>query len=264
MNCGEIARLAPLYVTGELDGRQAADFDAHLRTCAECMRELERQARIDAGLREAVLAQEDDTSRIDRRVRELIAANATGQPVPQLRVWSRGWAAAALAIAAAAIVLAGVGYRTLVRQPVARVYADAAWDHGLEVVEHQPRPWLTDPGQIATLAEQQGIARSAVTALASGGYRLVRGKLCFLDHRIFVHLVYTDGVREFSVYLRTRDSKSLPVTAREISNGKPLCTSDLNGEHVASIETPQLTAVVVTNESSDAALKLARFASAVL
>jgi anti-sigma factor RsiW len=264
MNCGEIARQAPLYITGELDARQAAEFDAHLRTCEECMRELERQARIDARLREAVLTEEDDTSRIDHRVREMIAAKAARHPVPVFRPRFRGWAAAALAIAAAAIVLAGVGYRTLVRQPVAPVYAAAARDHGIEVVQHQWRPWLTDPSQIATLAEQQGIARSVVTALASGGYRLSRGKLCFLDHRIFLHLVYTDGIREFSVYLRTRDSKPLPVAAREISNGKPLCTSDLDGEHVASIETPQLTAVIVTGESSDAALKLARFASAVL
>lgn len=264
MNCEEIARLAPLYISGELDASQATEFDAHLRACPSCMRELERQSRLDARLREVVLADETNAARVDHRVRELIAADAEGQPVTHLPARSRRWAAVALGVAAAAVVLAGIGYRTLVHQPVARVYADAAFDHGLEVTQHQPRRWLTDPSQIATLAEQQGIPRSAVVALSSGGYRLVRGKICFLDHRIFLHLVYTDGAREFSVYLRPRDEQPLPVTAREISNGDPLCTSDLDGEHVASIETPQLTAVVVTDESSDAALNLARYASAVL
>jgi len=264
MTCGEIERLAPLYITGELDAQQASEFDAHLRSCPACMRELERQSRLDSRLREVVLAEEDDTAQVDRRVRELIAAEAVGRPSAQLPSRSRRWAAAAIGIAAAAIILVGLRYKTIVHQPVAGVYADAAFDHGLEVVKNQPRRWLTDPGQIATLAEQQGISRSALAALSSGGYRLVRGKICFLDHRIFLHLVYADGTREFSVYLRPRDEKPLPIPAREISNGKPLCASDLDGEHIASIETPQLTAVVVTDESSDAALKLARYASAVL
>lgn len=264
MTCGEIAGLTPLYLTGELDARQAAEFDAHLRACPACMRELELQSRLDARLRDVVLAEEDMAARVDRHVRELIAADAAQPPVPQLAPRTRRWAALALAVAAAAIVLAGIGYRTLVRQAVARIYADAAWDHGLEVVERQPRPWLTDPGQIATLAEQQGIAPSAVTALASGGYRLSRGKLCFLDHRIFLHLVYTDGDREFSAYLRPRESTSLPATVREFANGRPLCTSDVNDEHIASVQTPDLTAVIVTSQSSEEALNLARFASAVL
>lgn len=263
MTCGEIARLAPLYITGELDARLAADFDTHLRACPACMRELERQARLDARLREIVLAEETKATQVDRRVRELIAAESEGNPMPQLQPRRRRWVAIA-AGAAAAIVLAAVGYRTVSGPQVARVYADAARDHGLEIVQHQPRPWLTDPASIAALAEQQGIAPSAVAALASGGYHLNRARLCFLDHRIFLHLVFSDGVQEFSVFLRQRDAKTLPGPVRETANGRPLCTSDLNGEHVASVQTDHLVAVVVTNQSSDAALNFARFASAVL
>jgi len=264
VNCNDLGRLAPLYITGELDEWQAAEFDEHLRSCPACLRELELQSRLDARLREVVLAEESNAARVDSRVRQLIAAESERQIPPQHAPRSRRWASAAIAIAAAAIVLAAVGYRTLVGTSVARVYADAAWDHGVEVVDRQPRPWLTDPAQIAELAEKQGISPSAVTALDSGGYRLERGKLCFLDHRIFLHLVYSDDVREFSVYLRPRDAKALTASVREISNGEPLCTSDLGNEHVASVETPQLTALVVTNQSSDAALNFARFVSAVL
>ena len=264
MTCDEVTRLAPLYITGELDAQLAAELDAHLKACQACMRELERQSRLDAHLREVVLGEETNVARVDRRVRELIAAEAEGQSLPQLPARSPRWAAAAVAVAASAIVLATVGYRTLAGKQVARVYADAAWDHGLEVVEHQPRPWLTDPAQIAALAEGQGIEPSAVTALASGGYHLNRAKLCFLDHRVFLHLVFSDGVREFSVYLHSRDGIELPASVREFSNGDPLCTSEVKDEHVASVETPQLVAVIVTDQSSDAALNLARFASAVL
>lgn len=264
MTCGEIVRLAPRYITGELDARQAVEFDAHLKTCPACIRELERQARLDARLREVVLAEEVNAARVDHRVRELLAAEPGGESVPKPRPGSRLWAAAAVGVAAAALILALMGYRMLAGAHVARVYADAAWDHRLEVVQQQPRAWLTDPAQIAALAEQQGIAPSAIQALTSGGHHLNRAKLCFLEHRVFLHLVFSDGRQEFSVFLRRRDENNLPGPVREIANGKPLCTSDLQDEHVASLETAQLVALVVSDQSSDAALNFARFASAVL
>jgi len=264
MNCGEVTYLTPLYITGELDARRSAEFDAHLKSCPACMAELERQARLDARLREVVFAEESNAIRVDRRVRELIAAEAATGPLPQMRPRPRRWVKPALGIAAAVLLVIAAGYQTLLGTRVARVYADAAFDHYLEIVQHGPRPWLTDPAQIAALAEQQGIARSAVTALASRGYHLDRGKLCFLDGRIFLHLVFSDGAQEFSVYLRRRDARPLPGPAREIANGMPLCTSDIKGEHVASVESSTLLAVVVTDKSSDAALNFARFASGVL
>jgi len=263
MNCGDIRRLAPFYITGELDAPRAAEFDAHLKDCLSCMRELERQARLDARLREVILAEETNVTRVDRRVRELIAAEAEGTPVPQLQPRPRRWALATMGIAAA-LLLAATGYRTLLGTHVARVYADAATDHRLEIVQQEPRSWLTDSSQIAALAAGQGIPASAVTALASGGYRLGRAKFCWLDGRVFLHLVFSGGGQEFSVYLRQRDDNPLPGPAREISNGRTLCASDLGKEHVASIETAHLMAMIVTDQSAEAALSFARFASAVL
>lgn len=264
MTCGEIADLASLYITGELDAQRAAEFDAHLKGCLACMRELERQSRLDVRLRETILAEETNAVRVDRRVRELIAAEAAGETLPQLQPHSRRWVIPAVSMAAAALILIALGYHALLGTRVARVYADAARDHNVEVVQQQPRTWLSESAKIVALAEKQGIAPSALAALSSGAYHLNRGRLCFLDGRIFLHLVFSDGVQEFSVYLRQRDAKALPGPVREISNGKPLCTSDIGSEHVASIETAQLTALVVTDRSSDTALNFARFASSVL
>lgn len=261
MNCAEIARLAPLYITGELEPARAAEFDAHLKTCPACMQELERQSRLDSRLREEILGEETNAFWVDRRVRELITAEAEGQLLPQPPRSGRPWKAAVLAIAAATILAIG-GYRALSTH-VARVYADAAEDHRTEIVEGQPRRWLTDPAQIAALAAQQGIGSAALVSLESGPYRLVRGKICFIDHKIFLHLVYSDGSQQFSVFLRQRYA-ALSGNVHEISNGKPLCTSDLDHEHVASFETGQLVALIVADQSSDSALKFARFASAVL
>jgi anti-sigma factor RsiW len=261
VNCGEITRSAPLYITGELDAQRAAEFDKHLRTCSACIEEIERLARLDARLREVILAQETDVAEVNRRVRDLIAAEGRGHRLPRFRPGWRRWAAVAAVagLVAALVVLAGSR-----AQQVPRVYLDAATDHRLEVIQHQPRPWSDRPQQIRSLAEQQGIAPAAVAALTSGPYRLVRGKLCYLDHRLFLHLVLSTGAREISVYLRQRYAKALSAPMREIADGKPLCTSDLDPNHIASLETPDLVVLVVTDESPTAALNFARFAATVL
>jgi anti-sigma factor RsiW len=259
MNCNDIIELAPLYVAGELDAKRAAEFDAHLRACPSCMRELEAQARLDARLREVLLADELDVSRVNRRVRELIAAESTAGLVPSLQPKSRRWVTAAMGVAAA-LLLVAASYLVMPGH-VARVYADAATDHYLEVVEGQPRPWVTDPAKIAALAEQQGITSSVPLTLASG-YHLERAKVCRLDGRFFLHAVYSDGTREFSLFLRPRDGRLLPGAIRGIADGRILHASSVGSEHVSSFDTSRLTAMVVTDQPADAALRFAKDVSA--
>jgi hypothetical protein len=225
------------------------------------MQELERQARLDAELREAVAWEPVDAGSVDRRVRERISAEAGGSA--RMGPLRRRWVIAAIG-AAAALLIVAAGYRGLLGPRVARVYADAALDHRLEVVQKAPRPWKVDPSEVAAMAEKQGIPVSAPVALSSGPYRLERAKLCFLDGRIFLHLVYSDGTQEFSVYLRQRGAESLPGRARETDNSRVLRTSNPGGEHVASFQTDRLTVMVVTDQSSDAALHFARFAATAL
>ncbi|MGA8870834.1 MAG: zf-HC2 domain-containing protein, partial [Candidatus Acidiferrales bacterium] len=54
MDCSQVAELAPLYLSGELDRERAGAVDAHLRFCASCMGEIESQARLDARMREVI------------------------------------------------------------------------------------------------------------------------------------------------------------------------------------------------------------------
>ncbi|MDR3721064.1 MAG: zf-HC2 domain-containing protein [Candidatus Acidoferrales bacterium] len=255
MHCSDISELAPLYIAGEVDSQRAAEVDAHLKTCPACMRELETQARLDARLREVLLADELDVSRVNRRIRELIAADSAGGLVPQLQPGPGRLVTAAMGIAAALLVIAA-GY-LLMPVHVARVYADAATDHHLEVIEQQPRRWLTDPAEIAALAEQLGISDSVPRALTSG-YHLERAKICRLDDRLFLHVVYSDGTREFSLYMRPRDGQHLTGSIRGFANGRLLRICDAGGEHLSSFETSRLTALVATDQPADAALRFAR------
>jgi hypothetical protein len=132
--------------------------------------------------------------------------------------------------------------------------ADAARDHRVEVVEHQRRTWLTDAAVIEALAERRGLSAPGAEAIAPAGYRLERGKLCRLGGRVFLHLVYSNGAREFSFYLRdSSPSETFPGTARTIGN------LNLGREHVAQVPSARFTALVVTDESQDAARDIARF-----
>lgn len=261
MNCSDITEIAPLYISAELDSQRASEFDAHLKTCPACMSELETQARLDERFRKALLADEVDVSRVNRRIRELMAAESSGRAMPALRPSSGRWVTAAIGVAAAFVLLAA-GY-LLVPGHVARVYADAATDHQLEVVQRQARPWIIDPAAITALAEQQGIAVQVPLELAPS-YHLERGKVCLLDGRLYLHLVYSDGTREFSLFLRQRDGQQLTGAVRGFANGRFLRAASAGSEHILSFETSRLTAMVATDQPADAAQRFAKAASAAL
>jgi anti-sigma factor RsiW len=260
VDCGHIAELAPLYVAGELAAARAAEFDAHLKTCSSCFRDLETQARLDARLREVLLAEDVDVSRVNRRIRDMIAGGsreAAGTKTPPRRGGSP-WVTAAMGIAAA-FLLVVAGY-LLIPGHVSQVYADAAEDHQMEVVDHGPRRWISDPDQITALAQQHGID-VAVPAELSSGYHLERAKICWLDGLSYLHLVYSDGAKEFSLFLRARDGEKLDGKIRGFSNGRLLRECASGSEHLSSFRTSHLNAVVVTTQSAAASLQYAKLAS---
>jgi hypothetical protein len=132
------------------------------------------------------------------------------------------------------------------------VYAAAAVDHRLEIVELQPRQWSTDRTAIAALAQRQGVPDSAIDRIAPAGYRLAQGKLCFLGGKIFLHLVYSNEAGKVSVFLRPADRVE---AVHAESHG---------AEHVAGFQDRKLSAMFVTEQSGDAAMQFARSAAAVI
>ncbi|HEX5228190.1 MAG TPA: hypothetical protein VFW44_10795 [Bryobacteraceae bacterium] len=177
---------------------------------------------LDERLRESVLADEVDTSRLAAAVRAQIAPR---------RVHVRGWAVAAAGIIA--MVVAGTwSYRMFQHeQATPAVCSAAVLDHQREIVQGEPREWLTDLTAIQALAQKQNVPAAEVTALQNTGYRLERGRLCFLQKQIFLHLVYSREGREFSVYLRPASREF----DRTVQGSGPL----------AYFETPRVTAVFV-------------------
>ena len=239
MNCTEVLDLAPLYLTGEVPAARAAQLAAHVKVCPACARELGRQEAFDSLLRESLLAEHFDSSGVESSVRQAIDGSV-----------SRRWIFAFAGVAAA--LLLGLGIRAVFSSRAVPVYAAAAQDHRLEIVDRQPRKWFTDRASIETLAGRQGVSGSAIDAIAPAGYHLAQGKLCRLDGEIFLHLVYVNDSQNFSVFLRPSDGVAAMHTETQ------------GAEHVAGFQDRQLSALIVTEQSGDAALRFARSAAAII
>lgn len=202
---------------------------------------------LDQRLRESILSDDVDASRIEHAVRDQIA------PRPR---HVRGWAVAAAAVIA--MVLSAVfSHRTFIKEErIPQVCVAAAQDHQREIVKGDPRTWRTDVSAIQSLAVKQGVPASAIAALASTGYALRRGRLCFLNKQIFLHLVFSKDGEEFSVYLRPHGTE-------------PSFTPSVNGaevgsEDVAFFETTRVTAVFVSHRPGANAGAFARAAAKLL
>jgi anti-sigma factor RsiW len=239
MNCDDVAMLAPLYLSRELDLARTGEFAAHLNGCASCSHAIGEQVALDELVRSRVVRQEVDTAAIEQHVR---ASISDGEP----RTPARHRLMAALAIAAL-VLLAFVGYKVILASRTKAIYSAAARDHRREIVEGQPRKWQTDAGAIQQLAAGQGLSANAIAALAPAGYRLAQGRLCFLNGRVFVHLVFADKNGNFSLFLREQD------TPRFAASGP----HGYAAEHVAGFQKNTLTALVVTEESNESAMRLA-------
>lgn len=241
MNCAEVLETFPLYLSGELDAGRVAGVHAHLASCSACAWELERHSELDSLVREEVLTEELDTLGLDWRVRRQIASRSS----------RRRWVAVAAGIAVAMILTALV-YRVV---PGGRsVYAAAAQDHRSEVTLRQHRSWVADRVALEALAAREGVAPSGVFIFAPRGYHLDRAKFCRLAGSIFLHLVYSNGAQEFSVFLRSHDN----------ARADGVWTVDVAPERLAAFRTPSLDAMIVTDQSREDALGLARSAQAVL
>ncbi len=249
MNCAAVLNLAPLYLTGELEPERAGEVAAHIKDCASCTWELGQQRAFDAMLREAVLAEDVDSSRVERGVRLAIRRLVGGEP--------RGQGSTAMDVRVAGVAAVLVLLLAVFLMRARPVYAAAAKDHRLEIVELQPRKWSTDRASIAALAQRQGVPDSVIDRIAPTGYHLAQGKLCFLDGKVFLHLVYANETGKVSVFLR-------PADRIVYAHDGGVHAESHGAEHVAGFQDRKVSALFVTEQSGDAAMRFARSAAAVI
>ena len=234
MNCDEVLEAAPFLHSNELDACTALEIEQHLRGCSQCRRNIAQERALDQFIRQEMTREPIDTSRIEQNVRRAMTTQSHRKLI-------------AMAAIAAMVLLAVAGYQGMIRSRSNEIYSAAARDHQREIVNRQPRKWQTDPAAIQQIVDHQGITASDIQRLAPAGYHLAEGRLCMLSGQIFVHLVYASGDNRFSLFLRRKKA--------QLESGKPY---SYTAEHVACVQKNGLTAVVVSNQSEESAMGLAR------
>jgi hypothetical protein len=239
--------LGPLYLSGELDPQRRSSCDLHLGSCPACEEAFEQQRACDVRLVAALDSDVLDTSRIDiinQYVRNRIA-DLEPQPSRKQRWLVPGAIAASLIAAAIGI------YTLIVPSAVPPSYAAAAEDHWTEVVEHQPRHWRSTPAELQVLMVRSGFSLTQAAALAAPGYWLEHAKTCGIAGRRALHLVFTNGAQQYSLYLRPNGAPKEGVRLIQRST-----------EAVAGFETGRFSALLVTVGTSTQCNELAHLTAA--
>jgi len=198
-----------------------------------------RDDDIDARLCAAYSDGLPDASALQQAVRKRIAAE-------RARLWI-------FMGAAAAVVLAAVSIGIFQHARGTDIYAELARDHRREVVDQQPRRWRSEPAEIETLIARYGVTAPMVKGFAPTGFRLEHAKTCAMAGKPVLHLVYTDGSRQFSVYVRQRTG-----------TGFRAGSTSVDSEQVAAFERDGFEAAIVMVGSGAECLQWARRAASIL
>ena len=127
---------------------------------------------LDQRLRDSILSEEIDTSRVELAVRNQIRTNPRHVP---------GWAVAAAALIAM-VLAGGLSYRMFRKEQTPPICLAAAQDHEREIVNGEARPWLSDMPAIESLQRggilrPEGADRLGQCLTPDGALRLLPGAL---------------------------------------------------------------------------------------
>jgi anti-sigma factor RsiW len=223
MNCSDVRYLMPLHLSGELDGVSMAQFERDVNECPACQERMEEQQDMNNGIRAALLSESVDTTALRKRVLTEVKGKRTVSIINIVRHPLR----IALAVAAGLIIVLAVG---AANRDNAR-YEEASLDHVAEVVRTEHREWRTQGSSIGQLLGELSIP----------GYQLVRGKECGISRSRYIHLVYSNGEQEISMYvladdehgsLRSIFTSLLPLVRSRAEAGYNVTEGDAAGRRI--------------------------------
>ena len=249
MNCSEVQYYGPLYHSGELEQPFLQDFQEHMECCTICEETIRREQATDNALR--LLSDEPvDTTRIREEILVNIQKDLTPKNQSRITWWQGlGGMAALLAVT----LVAFLALRPSASLPLT-IYRDAADDHRAEVVEHMKLRWAQDDASILNLLKTVGATEELTQQITPAGFHLERARVCkLLSHR-YVHLVYTDGTREVSYFLRSREGEELTGKPVVTVNGKAVYLDSVRDLSVAGFQTQDVTVLLVSDEPKEQVL----------
>jgi len=256
MKCEDSKNSIPLFLSGELDGQGSAVFERHIETCAACQTEMNLQKNYDNLLRQAFAEETLETTALRNRVRRQIRAaekpRTSWWKIPQMRF---GFAAAALLF----VLCAGIFY-FIAKHKQPTIYAGVARDHTEDVIERMPKNGWRDGESPAAIYAREQLGDAVVSTIAPEGFRLVRTRLCNPAGEPFVHLIFDNGAKQISFYVR-KNGNALPGNPVGVFNNRAFYAERSGNLEVAGFHSAQYTVLVVAPLTRAETLSLAQNAA---
>jgi len=220
MQCPESLRLQA-YFDAELDAVSAADIERHMEHCGECRAQHQALARLRTELRRELPYAQAPPALRARVTRALNGERTTDVPQPpEARSIARtrsfwlgagsGLGAAAVAATLALWLIAPRFATPLVDELAGAHVASLMSTHLIDVVstdQHTVKPWFAGRADVSP----------AVADFEAQGYKLVGGRVDYLQHQRAAVVVYRHGQHVINVFSWAASHRFLP--GRVMRNG---------------------------------------------
>jgi len=238
MNCTYSEQVTDAYLSGEIEG---PEWRTHLTGCPECAAKLAAESDFDLVIKHAVNEERLHTRQLEAHVRNAIR-NSTpwNSPVMMLVRYS-----VAATLIFAVLLVATFGYAKG-RMDLSATCADAADDHQEEVIGKAPRKWRTDDKDLQSLSQRMVGDTGVLERVAPTGYHLVGARVCVLHGKRYMHVQYSDGMNQLSLFVRHQDNQRF--TTRVLSwfqNNSPAAQS-VDGLTVGSVQKHDVALLLVS------------------
>ena len=198
MNCSYYEQVIDAYLSGKIEG---PEWRAHLQRCPACAAKLRSESDFDLIIKHAVSEERLQTRQLEAHVRDAIRRPSPWKS-PVLLVIRYGVAAV---VVFGALLIATFGYAKA-RMDRSAVCVDAVDDHQEEIIGKAPRKWRSDPKDVAALSQKMVGDPTVAERVAPVGYHLIGARVCLLHGKRYMHLDYSDGSKEISLFVRHQES----------------------------------------------------------
>ncbi len=218
MNCLQAGTLIEAFMDGELDVSQQSQVQAHLESCESCSASLKRLRQISDAIHAQPLKYEPDPG-LQERVLKALRREANTAVFPSRRpywMWMAIAACALLTMASAWLFLASrVGNREanlVAREVISSHVRSLMGNHLMDVPstnQHTVKPWFNGKLDFSP----------NVKDLASGGFRLIGGRLDYIGGRPVAALVFQHNQHMINLFTWPANESTIKPSTGVAMNG---------------------------------------------